>query len=44
MYKVCNKREGVFVGDSPFIETAVVLDWVVFPILFVDKEESTGIW
>jgi hypothetical protein len=43
MYEVRNKREGVFIGDGPFIEAVVILDWVVFPILFADKEESTSI-
>jgi hypothetical protein len=44
VYEVCNKGEGVFIWDGPFVEAAVVLDWMVFPILFVDEEESTGIW
>jgi hypothetical protein len=44
MDKFGDEWEGVFVGDHPFIQLAIVLYWSHFPVFLFDEKESAGIW
>jgi hypothetical protein len=38
------ERQGILVGDCPFVESSIVLYQMELPIFLPDEEEATCIW
>jgi hypothetical protein len=38
-----DERKWVFIGDSPLVQSSIVLDWSELSVFLFDKEESAGV-